>query len=70
MLLCLKQKLCLEIGCKGTTFCAHNQIKCTKSASLCTKARKCASFFFLFFMAFNEKMCNFATLLRIKLQTR
>ena len=31
-----------EIGCKGTTFCAHSQINCTKSTNLCTDWPFCA----------------------------
>ena len=34
-----------EIGCKGTTFCAHSQIKCTKSAPLCTMSGFCANYY-------------------------
>ena len=29
-------------GCKGTTFCAHSQTKCTKSAMMCTDVPFCA----------------------------
>ena len=32
----------MKIGCKGTLFCAHSQIKCTKIAYLCTKSNICA----------------------------
>ena len=31
-----------KIGCKGTAFCAHSQINCTKSADLCTLWPICA----------------------------
>ena len=30
--------------CKGTTFCAHSQIKCTKTAFMCTNLVFCAKF--------------------------
>ena len=31
-----------KIGCKITLFCAHNQIKCTKTAEMCTLRPFCA----------------------------
>lgn len=33
--------------CKGTTFCAHSQTKCTKIALLCTKLDFCANIIWL-----------------------
>ena len=42
LLLCLKKILCQKIARKGTIFCAHSQIKCTKSLLLCTKTPFCA----------------------------
>ncbi len=29
--------------CKGTAFCAHSQIKCTKTAEMCTLRLFCAN---------------------------
>ena len=33
--------------CKGTTFCAHSQTKCTKIVLLCTKLDFCANIIWL-----------------------
>ena len=32
-----------KIGCKGTTFYAYSQIKCTKTAQMCTFRSICAT---------------------------
>ena len=40
----------LQIGCKGTTFCAHSQIKCTKTAKMCTLRLFCAMKYFLYLL--------------------
>ena len=32
----------LKKRCKGTTFCAHSQIKCTKTTPMCTNLSICA----------------------------
>ena len=47
--MCKNDILFSKIGCKGTTFCAHSQIKCTKTAKMCTLRLFCAiiNFFYL-----------------------
>ena len=37
-------------ACKGTTFCAHSQIKCTKTVFLCTIRWVLCTFPFLLFL--------------------
>ena len=37
-----KIDILLKIGCKGTLFCAHSKIKCTKTTVLCTDWPICA----------------------------
>ena len=35
----------IQIDRKGTVFCAHSKIKCTKSVNMCTKMSICAIHF-------------------------
>ena len=40
--MCKNDILFSKIGCKGTLFYAHSQIKCTKTAKMCTLWLFCA----------------------------
>ena len=64
--MCKNDILFSKIGCKGTTFCAHSQIKCTKTAKMCTLRLFCAIINSLYYLIRLPKMSRVSSLVTVR----